>query len=73
MGFSVVGSHSLLQRIFPQSPDLLADSLPPEPRGKLKSDLTLWLLFSLWDPRDCNAPGFPVPHHLPEFAQTHVH
>ena len=18
-------------------------------------------------------PGFPVPHHLPEFAQTHVH
>jgi len=21
----------------------------------------------------CNMPGFPVPHHLPEFAQTHVH
>ena len=22
---------------------------------------------------DCNMPGFPVLHHLPEFAQTHVH
>ena len=22
---------------------------------------------------DCSAPGFPVLHHLPEFAQTHVH
>ena len=27
----------------------------------------------LWDPRDCSAPGFPVLHYLPEFAQTHVH
>ena len=23
--------------------------------------------------RDCSAPGFPVQHHLPEFAQTHIH
>ena len=22
---------------------------------------------------DCSTPGFPVPHHLPEFAQVHVH
>ena len=22
---------------------------------------------------DCSRPGFPVLHHLPEFAQTHVH
>ena len=22
---------------------------------------------------DCNTPGFPVLHSLPEFAQTHVH
>ena len=22
---------------------------------------------------DCSSPGFPVPRHLPEFAQTHVH
>ena len=26
----------------------------------------------LCDPRDCNMPGFPVFHCLPEFAQTHV-
>ena len=22
---------------------------------------------------DCSTPGFPFPHHLPEFAQVHVH
>ena len=22
---------------------------------------------------DCSTPGFPVPHHLPELAQAHVH
>ena len=37
------------------------------------------LLFSrsscltLCDPMDCKTPGFPVLHHLPELAQTHVH
>ena len=25
------------------------------------------------DPMDCSTPGFPVLHHLLEFAQTHVH
>ena len=24
------------------------------------------------DPMDCSTPGFPVHHHLPELAQTHV-
>ena len=28
---------------------------------------------TLWDPMDCSTPGFPVPHYLPELAQTHVH
>ena len=28
---------------------------------------------TLCDPMDCSMPGFPVLHHLPEFAQTHVH
>ena len=28
---------------------------------------------TLCDPMDCSTPGFPVPHHLPEFAQTHIH
>ena len=25
------------------------------------------------DPMDCSTPGFPVPHHLLEFAQVHTH
>ena len=28
---------------------------------------------TLCDPVDCSTPGFPVLHHLPELAQTHVH
>ena len=28
---------------------------------------------TLCDPTDCNTPGFPVHHQLPEFTQTHVH
>ena len=28
---------------------------------------------TLCDPMNCSMPGIPVHHHLPEFAQTHVH
>ena len=28
---------------------------------------------TLCDPIDCSTRGFPVLHHLPELAQTHVH
>ena len=28
---------------------------------------------TLCDPMDCSMPGFPVPHHLPELAQTLVY
>ena len=28
---------------------------------------------NLCNPMDCNMPGLPVPHHLLEFAQVHVH
>ena len=28
---------------------------------------------TLCDPMDCSTSGFPVPPHLPEFAQVHVH
>ena len=31
------------------------------------------LCLTLCDPIDCSMPGLPVPHHLPEFAQVHVH
>ena len=27
---------------------------------------------TLCDPVDCNTPGFPVLHYLPEFPQIHV-
>ena len=27
----------------------------------------------LCDPMECSAPGFPVLHHLPEFAQSQVY
>ena len=46
----------------------------------LSSDLRMTLLlFSRYvvsnslRPMDCSTPGFPVLHHLPELAQTHVH
>ena len=28
---------------------------------------------TLCDSMDCSKPGFPVLHHLPELAQTHIH
>ena len=28
---------------------------------------------TLWNPKDCSMPGFPVHHPLLEFTQTHVH
>ena len=28
---------------------------------------------TLWNPKDCSMAGFPVLHHLLEFAQIHVH
>ena len=28
---------------------------------------------TLCEPMDCSIPGFPVLHHLPELAQTHIH
>ena len=28
---------------------------------------------TFYDPMKCSPPDFPVLHHLPEFAQTHVH
>ena len=31
------------------------------------------LISTLCDPRDGSTPGRPVPHHLLEFARTHVH
>ena len=44
-----------------------------------KMNVTILLLFvaqscpALCDPMDCCPPGFPVLHHLPEFAQTQAY
>ena len=34
---------------------------------------SLKLYLTLCNPMDCSMPGLPVPHHLPEFVQVHVH
>ena len=31
------------------------------------------LCLTLCNPMDCNTPGVPILHYLPEFVQTHVH
>ena len=48
---------------------------PPKACLSFSTDLVVQLLgrVRLCDPMDCSTPGFPVHHHLPELAQTHVH
>ena len=51
-------------------------SFTAEPPGKPLSVVVVQSLKScltLCDPMNCSMPGFPVLHHLLEFAQTHVH
>ena len=38
-----------------------------------KGDLVVQSRPTVCDPMDFSTPGFPVLHHLPELAQTHVH
>ena len=39
--------------------------------GVVQSPNHVWLFATLCE--NCSTPGFPVLHHLPEFAQIHVH
>ena len=53
-------------------------SLPPVPLGKPNDRCccccsVVQLCPTLCDPMDCNMPIFPIPSHLPEFTQVHVH
>ena len=44
--------------------------------GEFNSEYIVVYLLShvrLCNPMNCSTPGFPVLHHLSEFAQTHVH
>ena len=52
----------------------------PGPQPRCKEVLPRVCCFSVpesypihHDHMDCSTPGFPVLHHLPEFAQTHVY
>ena len=40
---------------------------------KERDSVVVQLCLTLCNPMDCRTPGFPVLHHLAEFAQTHVH
>ena len=48
--------------------------MPPSPVWiQVTCCLVTKLCLTLCDLTDCSKPGFPVLHHLPEFAQIHVH
>ena len=68
--------------LYPQMP--VATSPSPswwsEPRGKPKTapssvqfSLVSQSSLTLYDPMDCNTPGFPIHHQLPKLAQMHIH
>ena len=79
-----VGSHSLLQAIFPtqgSNPSLLHSRQMLYHLSHQGSQIVSSVQFSsvaqlcptLCDPMNCSTPGLPVHHQLPEFTQTHVH
>ena len=41
--------------------------------GSVQSSSVTQSCPTLCNPKDCNTPGFPVLHQLPDLAQTHVH
>ena len=52
--------------------------LVPPPRTPYLASFLCFCLVTqscptLYDPMGCSTVGLPVLHHLPEFAQTHVH
>ena len=59
------------------SPALQTDSLPLSlrisPHGYMLSLFSCPVVSDSLPPHDCSTPGFPVPHHLLEFAHFHVH
>ena len=89
-GFSVhgigkdagMGSHSLLQGIFPTQELnqcllhcrwILYHLSHQESPGKDKFSSVTKSCPTLCNPMDCSMPGFPVRHQLLELAQTRVH
>ena len=42
-------------------------------QGQVQFSSVAQLCPTLCDPMNCNMPGLPVHHQLPEFTQTHIH
>ena len=51
---------------------LIASEFTRSPRACCCCLVAQWCP-GLCNPMDCSMPGFPALHHLPEFAQTHLH
>ena len=55
--------------VFSPSVVIVTKAVAPEPY----LSLTLLFIVQSWSCQDFSKSGFPVLHHLPEFAQTNVH
>ena len=79
-GLPFPSEHLPNPRIKPESlvsPALQTDSLPlslrESPHGYMLLLFSCPVVSDSLPPHDCSTPGFPVPHHLLEFAHFHVH
>ena len=75
-----VRKQAFLQPSCPECRQLPENALLPtvaqKPDRKYQFSSVQWLhpaRATSLQPMDCNMPGFPVRHQLPELAQTHVH
>ena len=69
--FSDLGQMPALQKNLPRSATSNIENHSRHPTPQFSS--VTQLCPTLCDPMDCCKPGFPVHHHLLEFAQTYVH
>ena len=51
----------------------MSTSVFPDVKYKFSSVQSLSRVWLFAAPMDCSTPGLPALHHLPQFAQTHVH
>ena len=72
-GVGSLGRKDPLEKEMATHSGILAWEIPwTEEPGGLQSVLLCSVTKSC-NPMDCSPPGFPIPHCLPEFAQTRVH
>ena len=76
--FSWLQSPSTMILVLKKRKSITASTLPPSICHQVMGlDAMIFgsvsqLCLALCNPTDCSTPGFPVLHHLPELAQTHV-